>query len=535
MMMRSLKTTVIIGWLTLLFNIVTAQDVFANNNLELYLSKAIEAENLRKIPFAIKLFRKILESTKDKELRMKIYFHMADCYYTIYIAAYNLYQEGLKNPKAEEYLILHPKTYLNLANILFNYTKYEKAASIYLKIAKRYKNRSFAPFAFVKAGDSFLNLKQYEKALQIYSKVILLYKKTREYWISRFRMADISIAKPNINVPQTIEYKDYREPMKTYKEIMKEAPEDLIKLKQLAQLRIASIYIKEKKYLAAIDTIKSFIKIYRDSRLNNYAKRLLSKSASLLINKLYQKKDYIRICKVYESIKDELNLSKLNTQIVEKIGDAFYKLDLYNDALKIYTISPKKNLKKIALVYNQTGRYKELISLLMPISKDLAPDMLIILAKALYKEKRFNKVINLLKERADKSFNPEAYYLLANSYNEIGDREKAIYYYQVLSKRKSEYQLDACLCLANLLFDLKRYKNALSYYLKAQKLCKRCPDTDIIRLQIANCYYELGDYKRSASILKQVNGDGIIRLVSNIQLEIIQLENTYRELRWLIE
>ena len=532
--MRHIKQILVLGLILSSTFVYSAQ---ALDNTSSYLSRAKEAEKSGKFSIAIKWFRKALNVIKDQDLRTKILFHMGDCYYALnnQVAAINIYEEALKDSKAEKYLIQHPKTYLNLANIYFDHGQYDKAAEIYLKVTKRYKSKPFVPFALVKAGDSLLNQKKYKEALKAYAKVILLYKDSKEYWIARFRMADIGISHPGLDVPNHIEYRDYIRPVNAYKQILKYAPDNMIRLKLLAHLRIASVYLREEKYSDAIKLIKFVMTRNLDHTLSEYAKKLMIKTASHFIDILHKKKDYIRICNVYELIKAEIPLSHLDDAIIEKIAEALYELDMFRDALNLYLLNPKKNIKKIAIIYNQLGRYKETINLLMPLKAKLDPELSLILAKAFYKEKRFRDVVTLLTPKIKNISCPEAYYLLANSHDCLGNKEKAIYYYKILSKKDSEYKLNACLSLGNILFDLKRYKDALPYYMTAQTLCKRCPDADFIRLQIAGCYYQMGDYKRSAAILKKVEGEGLIRWVSNMQLEIMELENRYKELRWLIE
>ena len=511
--------------------------VFATDHLSSYISRAKEAEKLGKPSVAIKWYRKALLITGNQELKINILFHIGDCYYALnnQVAALNLYKEALKDPRSEKYLIHHPKTYLNLANIYFNHGEYHKAAEIYLKIGKRYKNKSFTAFALVKAGDSLFNLKEYKKALEAYSKVILMYKESKEYWITRFRMADLGISHPGLNVPNYMEYRDYLRPKDAYKDILKNAPDNMKRLRLLAHLRIATVYLKEKRHLDAINRIKFVMRHDLDSDLTEYARKLMINIVSQFIDMLQKKKDYLRIYKVFKAIKAEIPLSQLHEVTREKIAEALYHLDMCEDALSIYLMNPQKNVIKIASIYNQLGRYKRTINLLAPLKSKLDLDTALILAKAYYEEKRFKDVVDLLVPKIKDISNPEAYYLLANSYDRLGNKEKTIYYLQLLSKEDSEYKLNACLSLGNILFELKKYKSALSYYKAAQRICKTCPDSDFIRLQMASCYYQMGDYKRSAEILNKMEGDGLIRWVSNIQLELMQLENTYRELRWLIE
>ncbi len=509
----------------------------ARDTVSSYLSEAKRAEESGKFSVAIKWFRKALNDIKEQDLKTKVLFEMGDCYYALnnQIAAINLYEEALKDPKAEDYLLAHPKTYLNLANIYFNRGQYDKAAEIYLKLTKRYRHKAFVPFALVKAGDSLLNLKQYKRALRAYSKVVLLHKDSPEYWITRFRMADIGVSHPGLSVPDQIEYRDYRKPVDTYRDILRNAPDNMGKLKLLANLRIASVYLREKRFLNAISLTKSIMKHHMDPTITEYAKNLMIKAASQFVDILWKKQDYLKICKVYELIKREIPISQFHTNTTHKLAEALYRMEMYKDALNLYLLSPKKNIKKIASIYNQLARYKETINLLMPLKATPDPELTLILARALYKEERFKDVISLLTPKIKDISHPEAYYLLANSHDWLGNKEKAIYYYKILTKKDSEYRLNACLQLGNILFDLKKYKDALSYYTTAQALCKECPDADFIRLQIASCHYQMGNYKRSAAILKNVKGNGLVRWVSNMQLEIMQLENRYKELRWLIE
>ena len=506
-----------------------------SGDVSLYISKAQKAQRDRKYDIAIRWFRKALSIIKDQELRTKILFQMGDCYYAIHnsLAAFDLYQEALRNPRAKDYLISHPKTYLNLANIYFDRGNYKKAAEIYLQIAQRYRNKSFAPFSLVKAADSFLNMKDYKKALEIYSKVILLYKDTNEYWISKFRMADIGVSHPDINVPQSIEYKAYFKPADAYKEILRDAPSDLIKLKQLAELRIASLYLKQGKSEESVDLITSFIRQNPFSPFQDYAKKLLKKAVEKSISQLYHKKAYSKICSLYESVKKYVPVSSLSPHTVDILADAKYRTGAYKEALKLYMSDPASHLFQIASIYNLLGRYKETIALLMPIKERLSSKLALVLAKALYEEKRFSDIVNLFKGKTD--LNSEARYLLANAYYHLGNFNKAIYYYSLLIKEKSDYQLNALISIANILFSQNQFKKALLYYKRAQKICKKCPDSDFLRLQIASCYYYLGNHSDSASILKSVNKDRLIKWAANTQLELIQLENKYKELKWLIE
>jgi tetratricopeptide (TPR) repeat protein len=501
-----------------------------------YISKAQKAQENKRYDTAIKWFRKALSIIKDRHTKTKILFQMGDCYYLLHncLAAFALYQEALKDPRAKDYLISHPKTYLNLANIYFDRGNYKRAAEIYLQVAQRYKNKSFASFALVKGADSFLNMKNYKKALEIYSKVVLLYKDTNEYWISKFRMADIGVSHPGIDVPQDIEYRAYFKPEDAYKEIISSAPDDLLKLKQLAELRIASLYLKKGESSKSIALISSFIKENPFSAFQDYAKGLLRKAVEKRISELYHKKAYEKICTLYESVKRHVPVSSLTSRAVEILAEAKYKTGAYKEALRLYMTDPASHLLQIASIYNLLGRYKETISLLMPLRNKLSSELILVLARALYKEKRFADVIKLFKDVTDLS--PEACYLLANSCYHLNHLKEAVQYYSLIIRGNSEYRLNALISVANIFFSQKQFKKALRYYKKAQTLCKNCPDADFIKLQIANCYYCLGDQSSSASILKSLKkADTLIRWAANTQLELMQLENRYKELKWLIE
>lgn len=500
-----------------------------------YLLQAEQAQKNKRYTTAISLYRKALVLVKDPKIKTNILFQMGDCYYAINneIAAFALYSEALRSPYSKEYLISHPETYLNLANIYFNRAEYRKATEIYLKIAKKYKHKPFAPFALVKAGDCLVNLKEYKKALEVYSKVVLLYKSTAEYWISKFRMADIGISHPNIEVPNQIEYKAYFKPVLAYKEIIKDAPDNLIKLKELARLRIASAYLKAHRYAECICFVNAFLKEFPFSTFKEHAEKLLSSAFKEYVAELYKKKDFKAICKLYDSLKDKLPSTKLDPKTLTMIADAKFNTGLYKDALSLYMFNPKAHIKKITTIYNLLRRYGDTIALLMPIKSQLDYDLILILAEALYKKRRFKDIIDLLDKRP--KLNPEAYYILARSYDELGNNKKAIQYYSILAEEESEYQLNACLYLANLFFEQKKYKKALNYYNIAKRLCKRCPDSDFITIQIASCYYYLGNYKKSASLFKTVKGNDLLNQYSKIEAEVIELENRYKELRWLIE
>jgi len=507
----------------------------ASQQISSYLSNANTEYKIGKYEEAIRWLEKALEIVKDKELKTRILFKLGDCYYALKneIAAFDLYNEALKNPDSKKYLISHPKTYIHLANICFNRAEYKKAAEIYLEIAKRFRNKKFAPYCLVKAADSFLNLKKYKEALELYSKVILLYKDSDEYWISKFRMADIGLSNPNLEIPKRIEYKSYFDPLSAYKEINEEAPEQLRKLKELARLRIATFYTKKKRYAKALSITYFFIKNHPLSPFKDYAESLLKEEFRAYLEELYKNKNYSRICRVYDVLKKFISLSELDQKAIDMIADARYRIGLYKEALRLYLLNPKDHIYEIASIYNLLGRYKDTIDLLMPLRDSLPSNSLSLLAEALYKEGRYKDLVSILKDK--NISNIEIYYLVAESYYKLNDLKNASYYYSIVARKESPYQLNAALSLANILFEKKRYKDALLYYEIAQKLCRRCDDSDFIKLQIAECYYFLGDYQKFETTLKRVKKDNLIKFVSNTCMQLIKLEDQYRKLKWLIE
>ncbi len=523
--------------LIIIFIILTLNEAVCSvsRDISSYLSNANTEYKKGKYEKAIKWFEKALEIVKDEELKTKILFNLGDCYYALKneIAAFDLYKEALKYPNSKKYLISHPETYIHLANIYFNRAEYKKAAEIYLEIAKRFRNKKLAPYCLVKAADSFLNLKKYKEALRLYSKVVLLYKDSDEYWISKFRMADIGLSHPNLEIPKSIEYKSYFDPVSAYKEINEEAPENLKKLKELARLRIAVFYTKRKRYAKALSITYFFIKNHPLSPFKDYAKSLLKEEFRAYLEELYKNRNYSRICRLYDALKNLIPLSELDQKAIDIIADAKYRIGLYKEALRLYLLNPKEHIYEIASIYNLLGRYKDTIDFLMPLRDSISADIFSVLAEALYKERRYKDLVNLLKDR--NISNIEIYYLVAESYYELNDLKNAFYYYSIVAKKKSPYQLNAVLSLANILFEQKRYKDALSYYKVAQKLCKKCDDSDFINLQIAECYYFLGDSQRFEATLKKIKKDNLLKFVSNTRMQLIKLENQYRKLKWLIE
>ena len=101
-----------------------------------------------------------------------------------------------------------------------------------------------------------------------------------------------------------------------------------------------------------------------------------------------------------------------------------------------------------------------------------------------------------------------AQYYLADSYYRSNQRDKALEaYHPICSQLGHQYREEACLRCAEITYDKKDFRTALSYFIQLQDAAGSIANKQVARLGILRCYYQLNDYEQTIRIASEIIDD----------------------------
>jgi tetratricopeptide (TPR) repeat protein len=249
---------------------------------------------------------------------------------------------------------------------------------------------------------------------------------------------------------------------------------------------------------------------YRENKYSDAIVALTEAAGS----KRFKKKARIALCYVYnkqgdynalvsaarELMKQPLAL-KEKKDVLTLIGEAQFKLGLYDDALATFDklvvmsrdVEEKKKLKlKIATIYLELNKYEQSMKFL---EGENDPEFLVLegeLKKELGKLDEARELYIEIISRGQSEYASRAYYELGRIYEEADSVETAIAYYDsAMMKSSSEYGL--------------RSKNKADVLKRAVSLLKETENVDRALFMLAELYFvDLKDNKKALYIYRRV-------------------------------
>lgn len=287
-------------------------------------------------------------------------------YFNLFYNAQNYYKKGLKKEK------IHKGS---------GKSDFEKSIEKCLKVLNEYPDSKFADDALFLLGMNYYYIGEYEKAAEQLGNYLAIYPGSKRIDEVKFYRAICFI-----------ELGNYTEARIILKELQERK-----RWKEKAVYYTALSYKKEKSLEDAQKYFEIFLKKYKKSKL--------ALKARLELGDILEKKnDTVYAIKWYEDYIRNIPTTKEKYEVMVRLGNLYLKKKRYDDVIQ--------------LLKNAIGIYPE-----------YNDDINLLLGKAYYFKKEYNKAISYF----DNIFKPEkaaeAFYYKGLIYEEKNEIEKAVAYY----------------------------------------------------------------------------------------------------------
>lgn len=451
-------------------------------------------EGVKDYDKAILYYKKVLEVSKDNELRKNALISLGKHYYEKgdFKNALLYTEELIKSSPCENGYIL-------LFSLLFNMKRFNEAISVFPKISNPTKE------IYLAYAESLYKLERFEEAASAYIKgggIGASY-------------AYIKLGKPGLALKHLNDDKSLyliaqigkdEEKIIAYKRIIDEYPRS--NLTEEAFLNLSLLYLNMGSKTLACEMCDKMIKAYPNGNL--------SKIGLYNIGIICENEEYLlKLINLYP------NFSK-NPEILYKIGSNRIKSNKYNEAIEIFLFLIEKypqsylfpySLYNLAFLYNNTGNPKKarvIYRSIPSIDRDLGEKALFYAGNISFNLKDYNTAIidyqTLIKQYPNSPLVVPSIYQIGWCYykNEELKGAKAMFVKIISHYKESPYFPKALYWLGWCYFMEGMYESAASVFSRLQK---EFPDDSLSNdayIRIGLCFYNQGKYKEAIEQYQKV-------------------------------
>ncbi len=424
--------------------------------------------------------------TEAKILRAKMLYE-----FNRYRQSLNILSELLRVDPQNIYQ--HPIISLYLG---YNYYQLEDNAGArenLLRFYNSFPDQEMNDLVLTQIGDTYRNEGRIKEATRFYQLVLKRYPKTEGAVISKIRLAELQeeqklvVANPIVPSVSILD-EDMALAADFYKEIINDPLNDKNEtpLTQLALLKLAIIYQKEKKYTKSLEHLKTLFVKYPRTKLKKEGQRALAETLDAMFKEDQQAKRYTNIINFYLAEK-ELVWAANSPELFVSVARAFGHQNFEDTATELF------------------GQADLLFS-----DEEKPPDLLFLLGKDFYKQaklksalKRFGLLID--NYPSDKNV-PYAYRMKGD----ILLKQKKYPLAAQMYAEAMKYPIDKCDRLnvligrATALMESNSDDKALEATQAADGFRKSCSSADYqVYQDIGDLYFNLGDIRKSVTLYNQ--------------------------------
>ena len=210
-----------------------------------------------------------------------------------------------------ETIYQYPEVFLYLGHNYYELGDNIEARENLLRFYNSYPDGEMNHLILTKIADTYLNEGLIEDAVKFYELVIERHPETEGALISLIRLAEqqeegeLEVER-GIALSVKVIGKDIGLPREIYEDIMNNilSKDEKNPLAQLALLKLAILYQKEKDYDKSLRALKEFLKKYPLSKLRKQIKQALNRTLEGMLKEEMKEKRYTNIINVYQREKD---------------------------------------------------------------------------------------------------------------------------------------------------------------------------------------------------------------------------------------
>lgn len=467
---------------------------------------------------------------------------------------------------------------INIAEI-YRKKKKEKALNFYLDASKKFKiigERKEEANTYILIGNFFKEKEDWKKSLE-------WYKKSTDIFERIYQKKDLAETH-SLTAEIYIHTLEFERAVKSYKSIIQILGDS--KESGEAYINIGKIFEKKKNFDSSLDNYQKALKIFKKGKnkneeaqthssianvfqeLGNIKEALESyKTSAEIFNKLKNKEQslhsHLKISNIYKQ------LNQFENEAVENviIGDLYFGIESYNEAIEHYQKAEKKEsdlekvleiIKKILDSSKKTNKWKleaeyhiKSEQNYYEVGKEKKAMKYYSQCKEYYYSlgrpnealNYFQKVISLHQDRKKKDMVAEDYVNIAKIYRSMGEQKNALILYKDVknihkSLGKKDEEANDLIEIGNLQRNMNDYKSAEESYKKALEIFKNLGNKNgqtIAYANIEKIYYLKAKslHIERSKILKEINN--LNKKISDTKTEKSKVQRIISEINKLIE
>ena len=243
----------------------------------------------------------------------------------------------------------YPEVFLYLGHNYYQLEDYKKARENLFRFYNYYADRKINHMILTKIGDTYRDEGLIDDAVKIYQLVFELYPDTEGAIISLIRFAEQQ-EKGELEIKRGIEPsikvigREIGLPREIYEDIMNNLlkKDEKNPLAQLALLKLAVLYQREKDYEKSLKALKELLKKYPKTSLKKECKHALNKTLGAILKEEMKKKRYKNIINIYNRERDLFSM--LNSP------DPFLIIARVSKSLKLHDMATEMFIRADSLL-----------------------------------------------------------------------------------------------------------------------------------------------------------------------------------------
>ncbi len=473
-------------------NFQILQDRFPNSpfakDASFYLGRNYLA--LNQYPDAIRGFRQYFEAQGDPALGAAAHYNLGEALYNQrqFTEAKNEFDQARRLDP--EYPNSRPVMLFHMGEAYYENAEFDIARQVYRQLLDRYPDQTYSKLVALRLGDLLRDEGKEQDALAVYEQVI----KSAPLEIllrGKMRVAGVLANRPAGD--------DWRRSLTLYDEVIAQGGDRLIV--QEAQLRkalVLTLHNQHREAIAAFETLRAKYPKGPYAR-DNLVKANIEENLKSETDRLYQRKQYWEIVKLYAQYKEDYFRNLPFTFARFEVGQANQQLGLNDAAIGLYNELEKENPGSLRslIEYEHTvaladkddlgGASAALQRLVAALEKGpYTIDARLKLGEVYLASRQYpdaEKTYRALIQDIEKTKSgplveaaPQAYYRLALINKELGQQSEALenfrqavarYNYPLLAQEVPDFIIRSQFAVGDLLFDMGQNQQALAAYEQA--------------------------------------------------------------------
>jgi TolA-binding protein len=234
-----------------------------------------------------------------------------------------------------EQLGQEPGIHYQMGEIYFRKKNFPHARQHYFDLINIAPDSENGHKALNRVGDSYFHEGKYDKSLAVFDESTKRNVGSREAQYGLIRVADIGITKPDLPLRDLVfDVRAFYHPHETYNKVEKAAVDLDILAEAIMSRGIA--YIKEQRYLEAINQFKKLLPLGPDSRYYLPARNYIRQSLIFLVESYSRQGGHMPILYSftdYQSLAlDQIN----NVKTLVQVGEAYQTVSMHEEAAQLY-------------------------------------------------------------------------------------------------------------------------------------------------------------------------------------------------------